>query len=104
MGCADTLCRYDDSGQLLTGSFMDCALSCAGDAPSFCFASHPVPARTNELGVKGCGEVGCAGAFPAVVNGAVDALRPLGVRHIDMPATPERIWHSIPSATAEAAD
>ncbi len=86
---------YDESGQFLTGSFMDYGLPRAEDAPSFGFVSHPVPARTNALGAKGCGEAGCAGALPAVMNALVDALSPYGVTHIDMPATPERVWRAI---------
>ena len=57
-----------------------------------------MPAKTNGLGVKGCGEAGCAGALPAVMNAVVDALRPMGVRHIDMPATPERVWRALQDA------
>jgi len=90
---------YDEDGQILTGSFMDYALPHAKDLPEFMFDSHPVPARTNGLGVKGCGEAGCAGALPAVMNAVVDALRPLGVEHIDMPATPERVWQAINTAS-----
>ncbi len=86
---------YDEDGQLMTGSFMDYALPHASDAPQFAFQSHPVPARTNALGVKGCGEAGCAGALPAVMNALVDALAEVGVRHIDMPATPQRVWAAI---------
>ncbi|HZT52729.1 MAG TPA: xanthine dehydrogenase family protein molybdopterin-binding subunit [Stellaceae bacterium] len=86
---------YDETGQLVTGSYMDYALPRADNAPSFEFGSHPVPAKTNPLGVKGCGEAGCAGALPAVMNAVIDALSPLGVRHIDMPATPERVWRAI---------
>ncbi|WP_326880699.1 xanthine dehydrogenase family protein molybdopterin-binding subunit [Aliidongia sp.] len=86
---------YDEQGQLLTGSFMDYAMPRAIHAPPFRFASHPVPATTNPLGVKGCGEAGCAGALPAVMNALVDALAPFGVRHFDMPATPERVWQAI---------
>ncbi len=86
---------YDGDGQLVSGSYMDYAMPRADDAPSFEFASHPVPATTNPLGVKGCGEAGCAGALPAVMNAVVDALRPLGIRHIDMPATPEKVWRAI---------
>ncbi len=89
---------YDEDGQLVTGSFMDYALPHAGDAPDFQFLSHPVPARTNVLGVKGCGEAGCAGALPAVMNALMDALRGVGVRHMDMPATPQRVWAAIQAA------
>ena len=90
--------RYDADGQLMTGSYMDYALPRAGDAPSFAHGSHPVPAKTNLLGAKGCGEAGCAGALPSVMNALVDALTEFGVRHIDMPATPLRIWEAIQDA------
>jgi carbon-monoxide dehydrogenase large subunit len=89
---------YDEDGQLMTGSFMDYALPHAVHAPSFTMRSHPVPARTNVLGAKGCGEAGCAGALPAVMNALIDALRPLGVKHLDMPATPQRIWAAMHEA------
>ena len=91
---------YDEDGQLMTGSFMDYALPHAADAPPFAFQSHPVPARTNALGVKGCGEAGCAGSLPAVMNALVDALAETGVRHIDMPATPQRVWAAMEAARA----
>ena len=85
---------YDpDSGQLLSGSFMDYAMPRAGDLPSFAFSTHNVPSTSNPLGVKGAGEAGAVGAPPAVINAIVDALnRRAGVRHIDMPATPRRVW------------
>ena len=70
----------------------------ADDAPLFRHASHPVPATTNPLGAKGCGEAGCAGALPSVMNALVDALSEYGIRHIDMPATPERVWRAIQEA------
>ncbi len=89
---------YDDAGQLLSGSYMDYAMPRATDAPSFRFLSHPVPATTNPLGVKGCGEAGCAGALPSVMNALVDALSEYGIRHLDMPATPERVWMAIRQA------
>ena len=89
---------YDADGQLLSGSFMDYALPRAEDAPSFTLASHPVPARTNALGVKGCGEAGCAGSLPAVMNALMDALRQAGIAHLDMPATSERVWRAIRTA------
>jgi aerobic carbon-monoxide dehydrogenase large subunit len=93
---------YDESGQLLTGSFMDYGLPRASDLPSLGFESHPVPARTNPLGAKGCGEAGCAGSLPAVMNALVDALSEFGIAHIDMPATPQRIWQAIQEARARA--
>ena len=91
---------YDDDGQMLTGSYMDYGLPRASDLPGLGFISHPVPARTNPLGAKGCGEAGCAGSLPAVMNALVDALSTFGITHIDMPATPLRIWHRIQEARA----
>ena len=84
---------YDrDTGQLVSGSFMDYAIPRAGELPAIGFKPNCVPARTNPLGVKGVGESGCTAACPAVMNAIVDALAPMGVTHLDMPATPERIW------------
>jgi carbon-monoxide dehydrogenase large subunit len=83
---------YDPQGQPITGSFMDYALPRAADAPDFSIENHSVPCKTNRLGVKGCGEAGCAGALPSVVNAIVDALSTHGVTHIDMPVTPEKVW------------
>ena len=91
---------YDEEGQLLTGSYMDYALPRAEDAPLFAHDFHPVPAKTNVLGAKGCGEAGCAGALPSVMNALVDALAEYGIRHIDMPATPEQVWRAIQQARA----
>ena len=91
---------YDEEGQFLTGSYMDYAMPRAGDAPMFAFESHPVPAKTNPLGVKGCGEAGCAGSLPAVMNAVIDALAPYGIRHLDMPVTPERLWRAMQAAKA----
>jgi carbon-monoxide dehydrogenase large subunit len=71
---------------------MDYALPRASDAPPFSVENHSVPCKTNLLGVKGCGEAGCAGALPSVVNAVVDAL---GVKHIDMPLTPEKVWRAL---------
>jgi carbon-monoxide dehydrogenase large subunit len=87
---------YDAEGQLIAGSYMDYALPRADALPDFAFDSHPVPATTNPLGAKGCGEAGTSGALPAVMNAVVDALaRAKGVTHIDMPATPERVWKAL---------
>jgi carbon-monoxide dehydrogenase large subunit len=91
---------YDEDGQMLTGSYMDYGLPRASDLPGLGFASHAVPARTNPLGAKGCGEAGCAGSLPAVMNALVDALSEFGITHIDMPATPHRIWQAIQAARA----
>ena len=93
---------YDAEGQLVSGSFMDYALPRAEHAPSFAFESRPVPATTNPLGAKGCGEAGCAGALPSVMNAIADALAPVGVPHVNMPATPDRVWKLIRDAKAAA--
>ena len=85
---------YSEDGQPLTGSFTDYALPRAGDVPSFAIGYHSVPAKTNVLGAKGCGEAGCAGSLPSVMNALVDAL---GGKHINMPATPERVWEALNS-------
>ena len=96
---------YDPgSGQLLSASFMDYAMPRAGDAPDFVFETRNVPCKTNPLGVKGAGEAGAIGSCPAVMNAIVDALwRAHRIRHIDMPATPQRIWQAIHSARASTA-
>ena len=87
---------YDETGQLLTGSFMDYALPRATDfADAIGFASHAVPATTNPLGAKGCGEAGCAGAIVSVMNAVVDALAERGIPHFDMPASPQRVWQAL---------
>jgi aerobic carbon-monoxide dehydrogenase large subunit len=91
-----------DSGQLISGSFMDYAMPRADDLSSVQVKSNPVPTATNPLGVKGCGEAGCVGAMPAVANAIVDALSGFGVRHIEMPATPERIWRAINNSARRA--
>jgi len=83
-------------GQLVTGTFMDYALPRAADGPSFVFETHNVPCKTNPLGVKGAGEAGAIGSCPAVVNAIIDGLwREYKIDHIDMPATPERVWIAI---------
>ncbi|MBI4275446.1 MAG: xanthine dehydrogenase family protein molybdopterin-binding subunit [Rhizobiales bacterium] len=89
--------RYDSDGQLVTGSYMDYALPRAHGMPEIEFVSHPVPAKTNPLGTKGCGEAGCAGGLASVMNAVVDALAPYGVAHLDMPATPARVWQAMRS-------
>jgi len=89
---------YDADGQLLTGSYMDYAMPRAGDMPEIGFESLPIPAKNNPLGVKGCGEAGCAGALTSVMNAIADALSELGIDNIDMPATPERVWQAIQDA------
>ena len=87
--------HFDASGQLVTASFMDYAMPHAHDLCDMEVESNPVPTKTNPLGVKGAGEAGCVGALPAVANALVDALSEFGVRHIEMPATPERIWRAM---------
>ena len=92
---------YDgETGQVLSGSFMDYAMPRADDLPSFEVDSHEVPTKVNPLGAKGVGEAGTVGALPALVNAVNDALAPLGVRHLDMPVTPERVWQAIHAATS----
>ena len=95
---------YDrDSGQLLTGSFMDYAMPRAVDMPNIDANMEEVPCKTNPLGVKGIGESGTIGAPPTVINAVIDALRPLGVEQIDMPASPMRVWETIQRARGKAA-
>ncbi|MCL6606896.1 MAG: xanthine dehydrogenase family protein molybdopterin-binding subunit [Geminicoccaceae bacterium] len=94
---------YDRSGQLLTGSFMDYCMPRADDLPSFDFSTVEVRCRNNPLGVKGCGEAGSVGSCAAVINALVDALSPLGVRHVDMPALPEKVWRLAQGARRAAA-
>ena len=92
-------CVYDEaSGQLLSGSFLDYAIPRADELPSLSVTSRDVPSSTNPLGVKGAGEGGTVGAPGAVIHAILDALAPLGVTHIDMPATPERVWQAIQDA------
>jgi carbon-monoxide dehydrogenase large subunit len=92
-------CVYDPkTGQLLSGSFMDYCLPRADQMPSIDFSYNEVPCRNNPLGVKGAGEAGAIGAPPAVIHAVIDALKPHGVTHIDMPATPQKIWKAIHKA------
>jgi carbon-monoxide dehydrogenase large subunit len=94
--------RYDpESGQLLTGSLMDYCVPRADDLPSIAtFTDESTPCRINPLGAKGVGELGTVGGTPTVINALLDALRPLGVKHIEMPATPERVWRAMREARA----
>ena len=89
---------YDDSGQLLTGSMMDYAVPAAETLPSFEVERTVTPSPTNPLGVKGAGETGTIAACAAMVNAVVDALSPFGIKHIDMPLKPERVWRAIQAA------
>jgi carbon-monoxide dehydrogenase large subunit len=89
---------YDADGQFVTGSFMDYAMPRAHDVPMITVANHPVPTKTNPIGAKGCGEAGTSGGLPAVANAVIDALSDFGIRHLEMPMTPARIWHAIEDA------
>jgi carbon-monoxide dehydrogenase large subunit len=89
---------YDSAGQLVTGSFMDYAMPRAHDAPMIEVGHHPVPTKSNPLGAKGCGEAGTSGGLPSVANAVIDALSDYGIRHLEMPMTPSRIWHAIEDA------
>ena len=95
---------YDrQSGQLLSGSFMDYGMPRADTMPNVEAELEEVPCKTNPLGVKGIGESGTIGAPPTVINALIDALEPLGVDHIDMPATPARVWEAISRARVAGA-
>jgi carbon-monoxide dehydrogenase large subunit len=94
---------YDESGQPITGSFMDYALPRAGDIPLMTVGDHPSPAKSNPLGTKGCGEAGCAGSLATLVNAVIDALSEYGITEIDMPLTPERVWRAIQDAKQKVA-
>jgi aerobic carbon-monoxide dehydrogenase large subunit len=96
-------CRYDDDGQLLSGSYMSYTMPRAADLPSFRVGNHVTACTHNPTGIKGVGEVGAIGVPPAVINAVLDALGPLGVTDIDMPATPERVWRAIQAAGGGAA-
>jgi carbon-monoxide dehydrogenase large subunit len=89
---------YDESGQLLTGSYMDYAMPHADDLPSIDFSTRDVPCVTNPLGAKGCGEAGNGGSMPAVMNAILDALSARGVTRLEAPATPHRIWQALRAA------
>ncbi len=95
--------KFDAEGQMLTGSFMDYAMPRAGDMSGFHVDSNPVPTKSNPLGIKGAGEAGCVGAMPAVANALVDALSALGIKHVEMPATPEVLWRTIHEARQKSA-
>jgi aerobic carbon-monoxide dehydrogenase large subunit len=93
------LAVYDpESGQLLTGSFMDYAMPRAGLVDGLKLLEHPVPTRLNPLGAKGVGEAGVTGSMPALMNAVVDALLQAGVKRFEMPATPARVWQALQAA------
>ena len=94
---------YDDNGQLKTGSYMDYTMPRADDLPSFKVTTTVTACTHNPLGVKGCGEAGAIGAPPAVINAICDALAEYGIDHIDMPATPDRVWAAIQKAPKKMA-
>ena len=96
----DEFIAYDSDAQVLTGSFMDYGMPRATDLPAIGVESHPVPTTTNPLGVKGAGEAGTVGALPAVMSAIRDALFPLGIEQVEMPATPLRLWRAIRDARA----
>ncbi len=102
-GAGQAFCEqavYDPAtGQLLTGSFMDYTMPRANLLRDIAVYDHPVTTTANALGAKGVGEAGCSGSLPVLVNAVVDALRPLGITHLDMPYTPQRVWQAIHSAT-----
>jgi aerobic carbon-monoxide dehydrogenase large subunit len=89
---------YDKSGQLVSGSFMDYAMPRADGLPTFRVSTHGTPCAHNPLGVKGCGEAGAIGAPVTIMNAVIDALSPLGITDLQMPATPERVWRAIAAA------
>ena len=91
--------NYDlESGQMLSGSFMDYGMPRATDMPSFAMETNEVPCKTNPLGVKGAGEAGTVGALPAVMNAVNDALAQAGVDYVQMPCTPMKVWHALHQA------
>jgi carbon-monoxide dehydrogenase large subunit len=94
---------YDPDGNPVTGTLVDYAVITAAELPSFELLSCETPATTNPLGAKGIGEAGTIGATPAVQNAVIDAVSHLGIRHIDMPATPARVWAAISEANASTA-
>jgi carbon-monoxide dehydrogenase large subunit len=104
-GIGQALCEHtvydEETGQLLTGSFMDYGMPRAHHLSHMAAGFNPIPSTNNELGVKGAGEAGCCGAPPAFVNAVLDALSPLGVKHLDMPLTPNNTWRAIHQAKAE---
>ena len=93
-------CSYDEDGQLLSASYMDYCMPRADDVPSFSIDTTSTPCTHNPLGAKGCGEAGAIGSPAALINAVVDALSDLGVNHLDMPASPNRVWQAIQDARA----
>jgi carbon-monoxide dehydrogenase large subunit len=99
------LAIYDsESGQLTTGSFMDYRMPRAGDFPAFGFRRREVPTKVNPIGAKGIGEAGTVGSMAAAINAVCDALAPFGINHVEMPASPHRIWSAINAAKSRRHD
>lgn len=98
------LCVYDGEGQMLTASFMDYAMPHADLLREVILRDGAVPSPNNALGVKGAGEAGTTGALPTAMNAVLDALHPVGVTHLDMPASPRRVWEAIRAASAQLPD
>ena len=96
--------HYDENGQLLTASYMDYCMPRADDLPSFKVGYTTTPSTVNDLGVKGCGEAGAIASPPALINAVIDALSPLGVTDISMPATPQKVWKTIQDSQSVAAE
>jgi carbon-monoxide dehydrogenase large subunit len=94
---------YDEDGQLLSGSFMDYAMPDAVSVPALHIGHTITPTPLNPLGIKGVGESGTIGSVPAVANAVMDALSPLGIRHIDVPLTSEKVWQAMQEAETESA-
>jgi len=91
-------CIYDENGQFLTGTFMDYYMPRADVLPELSLYDRPVPSPANPLGAKGAGEAGTTGAIPTIANAVIDALKPYGIAHLDMPYTPRRIWEALQKA------
>ena len=96
--------HYDENGQLLTASYMDYCMPRADDLPSFKVGYTTTPSTVNDLGVKGCGEAGAIASPPALINAVIDALSPLGVTDMSMPATPQKVWKAIQDSQSVAAE
>jgi len=96
-------CRYDDTGQLITGSFMDYSMPRADDVPSYDLDTRETACTHNPLGVKGCGEAGAIGAPAALMNAITDALQPYGINDVPMPASPQTVWKAIQNAKQKKA-
>ncbi|MDP5361955.1 MAG: molybdopterin-dependent oxidoreductase, partial [Paracoccaceae bacterium] len=94
---------FDEDGQLLTASFMDYGMPRADDIPMIGFSTECTPSLYNPMGMKGCGEAGTVGALAAVSNAVIDALWDIGVREVEMPFTPHRIWQTIQNAKGDSA-